>query len=422
MTEVKIITKHWGTVNPFLIDSYIHLGGYGQFLHCLKKPVPAAEIIAAIEHSGLRGRGGGGFLTGKKWKLAAEAAKAKNQKPYLIVNGDESEPGTFKDRAIIEKNPHAVLEGALIGAYAIGAEQVFIYINGRYREQFHIMERTVAAARQHNFVGEKIAGTSVNIEVEVIAGPGGYICGEETALINTLESRRPEPRLRPPYATTEGLWGRPTIVNNVETIANIAPILEMGPAAYAGLGVKCNGGTKLFSVSGPVLTQGIFELPLGSSPKELIEDYCGGLKPGKRIRFVQVGGAAGPFLKPRDLKKRFSYDIGPDTVWVGSGAVLVVDQLVSIEDLLVSWAQFYRRESCGQCTPCREGTYQLFKIAERIKRGSAFKRDSENARDLIQVLQKTSLCPLGMMAGTSFENMIAFFGDEIFKIRNRPRR
>lgn len=422
MKETKIITKNWGLINPLLIESYLHAGGYQQFMQCLSGKLKPEDVVSAIEKSGLRGRGGGGFLTGKKWRFALEASKRKNQRPYLIINGDESEPGTYKDRLIMEKDPHAVIEGSLIAAYALGAEEIIIYVNGRYREQAGLMQKSIRSAEEKKIIGQKIGDSKTSISMRVVQSPGGYICGEESALINTIEGRRAEPRLRPPYPAEEGLDGRPTVVNNVETVANIPAILEMGAKAYSAIGDKESTGTKIYLVEGAVKYAGVYELPLGITLHDLIYRIAGGFKAGRRLEFVQVGGASGEFVFPDGLRKRLTYGSGDWNVKVGSGAILAVDNTVDVRDLIFSWAQFYRQESCGQCTPCREGTYQLFKIAERLKGEGILPKDLENIEDLLEVLQKTSLCPLGSMASVHWRNIISHYGRKFFLKRIRKTK
>ena len=279
------------------------------------------------------------------------------------------------------------------------------------------MQRSVEDAVRKGFLGQNILGSGITIRIKVIRGAGGYIFGEETTLINSLEGRRGEPRTKPPFPPVEGLLGSPTVVNNIETVINIAPILEMGAKNYRKIGTKNSPGTKLFTVSGVVENQGIFELPLGSTSKEIIK-ICGGIKKGKRLAFVQIGGI-GNFLKGKELEWRLTYDRAKEEVLVGLGNILIVDTDTPIEDLILSWAQFYERESCGQCTPCREGTYQLFKIAERLKRNGLLKKDYENLKDILEVLEKTSLCPLGSFAGENWKEVIRIYGEDFFAKRIR---
>jgi len=422
LKETRIITKNWDRVNPQLIESYRDNGGYESFLRLIREKTSPEKVVSIIEKSGLRGRGGGGFLTGKKWRLAMDASKRKKQRPRLLINGDESEPGTYKDRLIIEKNPHAVIEGTLIAAYALGAEDVVIYINGRYRGEANLMKNCLVAAEKNKLVGQNIGASSFTVQIQVVQSPGGYICGEESALINTLEGRRAEPRTRPPYPTEEGLEGEPTVVNNIETIANIPAIFEMGADAYSKIGHKENTGTKMYLVEGAVRHPGAYELPLGVTLKELVFKIAGGLKVGRRLEFIQVGGASGAFVFTDGLKKRLTYSGGADEIKVGSGAILVVDDTVDLVDLIFSWAQFYRHESCGQCTPCREGTYQLFKIAERLRGEGILPRDIENIEDLLAVLRKTSLCPLGSMASCHWQNILSHYGKQFFINRIRKAK
>jgi NADH:ubiquinone oxidoreductase subunit F (NADH-binding) len=396
MKETKIITRLWGKINPCLIDSYINEGGYVCFGKCLSGKLSPEKVRKIIIDSGLRGRGGAGFKTGEKWELATSTARRSKKNPILIINADESQPGTFKDRLMLEKNPQLVIEGALIAAYALSAKKVLFYINGNYREQFKIVEEAIKQAEAKCFLSTT-QESGKKIIVQPIRGAGGYIYGEETAQINSLEGQRGEPRVKPPYPVVKGLFGRPTVVNNVETIANIVPILELGVSEFKKFGVPGSWGTKLFSVSGTVKNPGVFELPLGSSLGNVLKDCCGWMANQKQFSFARIGGT-GKFLGKEALSYPLIYGDAPGEINVGLGDILVVDKNVSLKDLMEAWSSFYRRESCGQCTPCREGTFILAQMAERMKENDLKENDWLNLENLLEALEKTALCPLGGFA------------------------
>ena len=411
--ETKFIKELWGKVNPLLIESYLSQDGYQAFLSCVKGEKKPDEVLEMIKASGLRGRGGAGFPTGDKWQFAKEASKKLKKSPYLIINADESQPGVFKDRYIIENNPHSVLEGALIAAYALGAKKIYIYLNGKYKIQQEILKTAINAVFEKVLKGEAAVGAKGLWEIKLMSGAGGYIYGEETALINSIEGRRGEPRLRPPYPTAKGLFKRPTVVNNLETIVNVGLVVRHGVKKYTKYGIKNSYGTKLFCVTGAVRNPGVYEFPLGTSVREVLK-AAGGMAKGKKLDFVAVAGAS-VFLKSADLDKKLAYEPGRNKVVTGLGDLLVVDKGTSIEDLALSWARFYARESCGQCTPCREGTFQLLKIAERLKNDELLEKDWENLRALMEVMDKTSFCPLGKFAAGVWKEIIKHCRHKFFK-------
>lgn len=407
---MQIITKNWDKINPLDIKSYIRQRGYEAWKKVIR--MLPEDVLAEIKNSGLRGRGGAGFPTGEKWEMAA---KTPADEKYFICNLDESEPGTYKDRTIAEKNPHQILEGILIGAYAIGAKKAFIYINGNYKKQAEILRIAIDQAREKEFLGRGIVGSAVDVEVEIFEGAGAYICGEETALINSLEGQRGEPRLKPPFPPISGLFGKPTIVNNAETLANIPYILRQGAKKYSQIGSANSPGTKLFVLSGAVKNKGIVEAPLGITAQELIFNslYGGGLGAGKEFWFAQIGGASGRLMPAGKLDQLLAYSNCEYPL--GSGSVLVVDKNADIKDLLLSWAGFFHRESCGKCVPCREGTYRLWEIAKRLKNNDLREKDRENIEDILWTLANSSFCPLGRFASIAWSDAIRMFNKEIFK-------
>jgi len=408
---MSILTKSWPKIDPLNIDSYIRQRGYEALQKAIRKK-PPEEIVSEIKNSGLRGRGGAGFLTGEKWEIAA---RTPADEKYFICNLDESEPGTYKDRMIAEKNPHQIVEGLLIGAYAVGAKKAIIYINGRYIKQAEILKIAIDQARKKEFIGKGILGSAVDIEVEIFQGAGAYICGEETALIESIEGRRGEPRLKPPYPSVCGLYGKSTIVNNAETLANIPHIIRHGGKKYSKVGSSTSPGTKLFILSGAVRNKGIFEAMLGITPQELIFNslYGGGLETGKEFWFAQIGGGAGRLVPAGKLDQPLTY--GDCEYPIGSGSILVIDKSADIKDYLLSWAGFFHRESCGKCVPCREGTFRLWEIAKRMRNGDPRPRDRENVEDILWTLANTTFCPFGKFAATAWSDAIKMFGEKIFK-------
>ncbi len=407
---MQIITKNWDKINPLDINSYIRQRGYEALQKTIRELTPA-DVIDEIKTSGLRGRGGAGFPTGEKWEISAKTAADEK---FIICNLDESEPGTYKDRTIAEKNPHQILEGLLIGAYAIGVKKAYIYINGNYKKQVEILKIAIDQARGKEFLGKGIFGSAVDIEMEIFEGAGAYICGEETALINSIEGKRGEPRLKPPFPPISGLFGQPTIVNNAETLANIPYIIRHGAKNFSRRGSSTSPGTKLFVLSGAVKNKGIIEAPLGITAQELIRNslYGGGLEAGKEFWFAQIGGASGRLLPAGKLDQLLVY--GDSEYPIGSGSILVVDKNADIKDYLLSWAGFFHRESCGKCVPCREGTYRLWEIAKRLKNNDLKERDRENIEDILWTLSNTTFCPFGNFAAVAWTDAIKMFNKEIF--------
>jgi NADH-quinone oxidoreductase subunit F len=398
----KIITEHWGKIDPLKIEDYLSVGGYGALKKFIEKMNPK-KVSEEVRSSGLTGRGGAGFLTGKKWEMAMTQ---KSKEKYFICNLDESEPGTYKDRMIAEKSPHLLLEGIIISALTIGAKKAYVYLNGSYEKAREILERAISQAKERGFVGSGILGSKFSLEIEIFSGAGAYICGEETALINSIEGNRGEPKMRPPYPTEMGLFGKPTVVNNAETVVNIPWIIMHGGKKYA------KNATKLFVLGGAVKNRGVFEASIGITIKKAIEGLGGGMPKGKEFWFAQVGGAAGGLY----LKKELSRPV------VGSGAILVVDKTANIYDLLLSWTGFFRRESCGRCVPCREGTFRLHEIIERLADGEIAERDKEALNDILWTLENTTFCPLGKFAATAVRDAISKLGILTIKQKNYKKR
>jgi len=420
--EEKVITKWWTEKGCLDLSSYQKKGGFSLLKKILRGEFSPVDIIEEIESSGLQGRGGAGFPTGKKWRLAREfSQKTKNfslpaqSKAYFICNADESEPGTYKDKLVLERSPYLFLEGMIIGAFSISANLGYIYINGGYRETAYQIEKIIQELEKENWLGKNIQGSGFDFKVEVFRGAGSYVCGEETALLNSIEGKRGEPRIKPPFPIEKGLFGVPTVVNNVETLANITFILERGASFYKTLSKSpLSLGNKLFVLDGAINNPGVYEAPLGITLRELIENHAKGIAQGKQLKAVQVGGAAGRIYSPESLDLPLGY--APNTeIPVGSGSVLVIDQEFDLKRLLHSWSAFFKRESCGKCVPCREGTYQLYLLSERAQKGKLTAEDIAKIEDLLFTMQKASFCPLGSFATNCWESALELFPEEIMK-------
>jgi NADH:ubiquinone oxidoreductase subunit F (NADH-binding) len=396
--EIKIITKDWGKVNPREIQSYIKHGGY-EALNKLIKKNGSEQGFQEIKKSGLTGRGGAGFLTSEK----LEIVKNKKGKRFFICNLDESEPGTYKDKAIAKNNPHLLIEGIVCLSIICGAEKAYIYINGNYQNEKELLEASLGQAREKKIIGEKVLGSKFKVDIKIISGAGSYICGEETALLNSIEGKRGEPRKRPPYPTDKGLFGFPTLVNNCETIANVPWILQHGGRAFYEIGSHKSPGTKLFIIGGAINNPGIYEVPTGVSIHDLIYKLGKGLPRGKKFWFAQVGGASGKIVIEDELRNILTFD-KKAKIPLGSGAIFVADTTVNIYNLLVSWMGFFRRESCGKCVPCREGTFRLYEIAKRFQDGKISDRDKNAISDILWTLENTTFCPFGKFAATAFRD------------------
>jgi NADH-quinone oxidoreductase subunit F len=373
------------------LEGYFACGGY----RALKKALamtPAA-IIEEVKLSGLRGRGGAGFPAGLKWSFIPKDAPGPR---YLVCNADEGEPGTFKDRELILKNPHALLEGMAIAAYAIGAASGYIYIRGEFAAETEVLERAIAAARAKGFVGRNILGSGFNFELHLHRGAGAYICGEETALLESLEGFKGQPRLKPPFPAVRGLFASPTVINNVETLACVPSIIEKGSAWYAAIGTPKSAGTKLFCVSGPVNKPGVYELPLGVTFKELLEGSCGGMRAGRKLKAVLPGGSSTPVLTAEEAwAVKLDYEaLAAAGSMLGSGAVIVIDESQCMVKLLQVLARFYHHESCGQCTPCREGCGWLEKLLDRLEGGRGTVQDIDTIVSVSEGMLGRTICPL----------------------------
>ncbi len=401
MEEVRIALRNVGKIKPDSIEDYIAAGGY----EALKKArtLDRGKLIRTIEEtSRLRGRGGAAFSTGKKW---SSAYASKEESKYLVCNADEGEPGTYKDRVILEGDPHTVIEGLLIGAYAIGAKECFLYVRGEYEKSIKLLRRAVKQAEEKGLTGE--------VSIKVVSGAGAYICGEGTAIVNSLEGLRGEPRLKPPSMAVRGLNQKPTVVNNVETFALIPEIVNKGAGWFGAIGAEKFPGTKLMCLSGDVVNKVCVEVPTNATLQDVVEGFGGGVVNGKKLKAIQLGGSSCGFVTPDQLDTPIDFDsIGSIGASLGSGAVYVIDESRNLVDILWEIAKFFRHESCGKCTPCREGTMRVEELLEKLAKGEGSQADIELIRTLADYMQKSCFCPLGQSATTAFLSAWKLFPED----------
>jgi NADH-quinone oxidoreductase subunit F len=389
---LKILTRNIDRPNPAHIDSYLVNEGYMALPRALNDMTPE-EVIDEVRFSRLRGRGGAGFPAGMKWDFASRDRRTPK---YIICNADEGEPGTFKDRVLIEKDPHAILEGMAIAGYAVGAEYGFIYIRGEYPVGARILERAIAEAEQRSFLGKNILNSGFDFTIMVHRGAGAYICGEETALIESLEGKRGQSRIRPPFPVNVGYSNLPTVVNNVETLASVAPIILRGGAWYASIGTHECPGTKLYSVSGHVAKPGVYELPMGVTLRELIFEHAGGMREGRPFKAAFPGGASSACLDESELDVALDFNsLAAAGSMLGSGAVMVLDDTADMVEAAYVLTKFFEHESCGKCTPCREGVFWVRQILSAILEGKGSEGDLDLLLDICDGIQSTSFCGLG---------------------------
>lgn len=406
--DERILSRDLEIANLYELNVYLARGGYQAVRKALQmKP---EEIVEEVKKANLRGRGGAGFPAGLKWSFVPKVDKPK----YLCVNADEGEPGTFKDRFIMTHNPHLLIEGIIITAYAVGIHLAFIYIRGEYEKIAQRLEQAINEAKSLGFLGENILGSGFNLEVVVHRGAGAYICGEETALLESLEGKRGHPRLKPPFPASVGLFQMPTVINNVETIANVPLIIANGADWFISLGRPRDGGTRLFSVSGRVEKPGIYELPVGTPLRKIIYEYAGGVKDGRKLKAVIPGGMSAPILLPEEIDVPMDCEsVATLGSMMGSAAIIVIDETVPIIEVLRNITKFYAHESCGQCTPCRIGTSWINKIVRRIVSGEGRKEDLKEIERLASQIKGRTLCPLGDAAAMPILAIIQKFKKEL---------
>jgi NADH:ubiquinone oxidoreductase subunit F (NADH-binding)/(2Fe-2S) ferredoxin len=408
--QPRVVLKNCGFINPESIEEYIAAGGYEAMSKALTSMTPD-EVINEVKRAGLAGRGGAAFPTGTKWEFAR---KAPGDQKFIICNADEGEPGTFKDRLILEGDPHKLLEGMAIAGYAVGATKGFIYIRGEYTLSIERTEKAIAAARSMGLLGNKIFDKPFGFDIEVMKGAGAYVCGEETALIESLEGHRGHPRNKPPYPVVAGLWGKPTVINNVETLANVADIIKNGPGWFKQYGTPKCSGTKVYTILGHVATPGLIETEMGTTLRDIIYEYGGGISDGKQFKGALVGGAAGAFLGPDMLDVQMDFvNLKEYAAALGSGAILVMNQETSMVDMLKSVVHFFKHESCGHCVPCRLGTAKLVEIVDRISESEAKADDADKLLEIASVMRDTSFCPLGQSLYLPVSSCLKYFRDEI---------
>jgi len=405
--ETRILSEAFGDPSARTLEGWKKRGGYKALEAALN--MTPEEVVGVIKESGLRGRGGAGFPTGVKWSFFKDDGKPH----YFLINADESEPGAFKDRELMRWTPHQVIEGAMIGAHAIRAQHVYIYIRGEFFEPAQILARAIEECYAAGIAGKNVMGTGRTIDVTLHLGAGAYICGEETALMNSLEGRRGQPRIKPPYPAVSGAFGQPTNINNVETVCAVPHIVNNGGAWYKTFGTEKSPGTKLFNVSGHVVRRGNFEFPLGFSLKELIYDVCGGIRDGRKLKAVIPGGSSVPILSADEIDIALDYEsVAAAGTMLGTASIIVMDDATCMVKQVRRMVDFYAHESCGQCTPCREGTAWLAKILRRIETGQGSEADLDALLDIGKNMTGTTICVLSDSAAAPTASSIKKFRDE----------
>jgi bidirectional [NiFe] hydrogenase diaphorase subunit len=407
--QQRIVLEHAGEIDPEHIEDYLAVGGYQALAKALHEMTPAA-VIDEIAESGLRGRGGAGFPTGLKWRTVA---KGGGERKFVICNGDEGDPGAFMDRSVLESDPHRVLEGMAIAAYAVGAHEGYLYVRAEYPLAIRRLTTAIRQARQHNLLGEQILGTPVSFQVEIRVGAGAFVCGEETALIASIEGLRGTPRPRPPYPAEVGLWGSPTLINNVETLANVASIIRNGGAWFANIGTEKSKGTKVFALTGRVRNTGLIEVPMGITLREIVEEIGGGVPDGRTFKAIQTGGPSGGCIPEEHLDSPVDYEsLGRLGSIMGSGGMIVMDDTSSMVDVARYFMEFSMTESCGKCIPCRVGTVEMHGLLTKLSEKRATTRDLAMLERLCDLTKNTSLCGLGQSAPNPVLSTLRYFPEE----------
>lgn len=417
--QKKIVLENCGVIDPESIDQYISNGGYRAVVKALTKMTPQ-DVVKEVLAAGLRGRGGGGFPSAKKWELAA---MEKAEKKYLVCNADEGDPGAFMDRAVLESDPHRVVEGMIIAAYAMGASEGYIYCRAEYPLAIKRLEKTIKDALEYGLLGKNILGTGFSFQLKIKKGAGAFVCGEETALLNSIEGKRGMPRPRPPFPSTAGLFGKPTVINNVETFANVPAIMRNGAAWYSAIGTEKSKGTKIFALSGNVCNVGLVEVPMGVTLREIIFDIGGGIPDNKKFKAVQIGGPSGGALPDSVIDTEIDYEsLKSIGAMMGSGGLVVMDESTCMVSLAKYFMTFIQSESCGKCIPCREGTKRLLEILTRLTTSHRSEKSQDEAllrfqgmvymERLADVIRSTSLCGLGQSAANPVLSTLRYFRDE----------
>ena len=407
--EKRIVLRRAGRIDPENIEEYIVEEGYQALARVLAGT--RMQVIEELEESGLQGRGGAGFPTGRKWRFVGST---KSPKKYVVCNDDESEPGTFKDRVILEGDPHSIIEAMIIAGFAVGADEGYIYVRGEYQLAQRRLEKAILQAREFGLLGKDIMNSGFDFDIHVHSGAGAYVCGEETALLESIEGKRGEPRARPPYPTTHGLWGKPTLVNNVETLANVPAIILNGGEWYRGIGTPSSPGTKTYTILGNINFRGLIEVPMGITLREVINIYGHGLPAGASFKLAQTGGSSGSIIPAslQDTPMDFE-SFRKAGVSLGSGALLICDERTCVVDLAITLMKFFRFESCGKCTPCRVGTDRALRILTSISQGEAQLSDLDTLLGLAEELEIASNCGLGQTASVPIRDTLKHFRAEV---------
>ncbi|MDY5940722.1 MAG: NADH-quinone oxidoreductase subunit NuoF [Eubacteriales bacterium] len=405
----RVALRNCGVINPENIDEYIATDGYQALGKVLTEMTPQ-QVIDTIKASGLRGRGGAGFPTGNKWQFAANQPKGKK---YVCCNADEGDPGAFMDRSILEGDPHAVIEAMAIAGYAIGSDEGYIYVRAEYPIAVHRLEVAIKQAREYGLLGKDIFGTGFSFDIHLRLGAGAFVCGEETALMTSIEGKRGEPRPRPPFPAIKGLYGKPSILNNVETYANIAQIILKGPEWFASMGTPKSTGTKVFALGGKIKNTGLVEIPMGTTLREIIEEIGGGIPNGKKFKAAQTGGPSGGCIPAKHLDTPIDFEnLAAIGSIMGSGGLIVMDEDNCMVDIAKFFLEFTVDESCGKCTPCRVGTVRMLEILDKITSGNGTLEDIDKLEELCNYVKSASLCGLGQTAPNPVLSTLKFFRDE----------
>jgi len=407
--QLQIVREHSGQIDPESIEEYLAVGGYQGLHHSLFEMSPE-EVVQEITRSGLRGRGGAGFPTGLKWSTVAKMPPGQK---YVICNADEGDPGAFMDRSVLESDPHRIIEGMAIAGYVVGADHGYIYVRAEYPLAISRLEKAIKQAKRNNVLGTQIFGSAINFSVEIRVGAGAFVCGEETALIASVSGGRGVPRPRPPYPAVVGLYGKPTLINNVETLGNIAPIITKGADWYASIGTGKSKGTKIFSLTGNVIYNGLIEVPMGITLREIVEEMGGGVPNGGQVKAVQTGGPSGGCIPADQLDISVDYEsLSAAGSMMGSGGMVVMDQDTSMVGVAKYYMEFCQEESCGKCIPCRAGTVQMYDLLKKLLAEEATAADLAQLQELCDMVKATSLCGLGQTAPNPVLSTLRYFESE----------
>jgi bidirectional [NiFe] hydrogenase diaphorase subunit len=411
--QARVVLAYAGLIDPDRLEDYVAAGGYRALAKTLETMTPE-EVIAAIDASGLRGRGGAGYPTARKWGLLHDAP---GEHKYVVANGDEGDPGAYMDRTIMDSDPHRVLEGMAIAAYATGADKGYVYVRAEYPLAIERLDRAIRAAKRAKLLGRSVLGSDFAFDIEVRVGAGAFVCGEETALMASIEGRRGTPSLRPPYPTERGLWGAPTMINNVETLANVPAVIGAGAESFASLGTATSKGTKVFALAGSLVDTGLIEVPMGIPLRDIVFEMAGGIPGGRAFKAAQTGGPSGGCIPARFLDTPVDYehlrDLGS---MMGSGGLVVMDETVRMPEVARFYLEFCRDESCGKCAPCRVGTVKMHAFLDRICTGVGRKRDLQHLESLCHTVRATSLCGLGQSAPNPVFSTLEHFRDEYLEL------